>query len=232
MRRLAAPALLLLGGLALLTLVWATRAAPPGKRLNQPETTGNAMNSPHTPADESTEQATFGTGCFWCTEAIFRELKGVRAVVSGYSGGQLKNPTYEQVCTGRTGHAEVVQITFDPKVISFEELLEVFWRVHDPTTPNRQGADVGPQYRSAIFYHNDRQRQLAEEYKQKLNASGAFLKPIVTEITRFEAFYPAEDYHQQYYERHGRQPYCQLVIRPKLEKFRQVFAEKRQAVVK
>lgn len=187
-----------------------------------------SKNQPTMPSD-ATEQATFGGGCFWCTEAIFRELQGVTAVVSGYSGGQVQNPSYEQVCAGRTGHAEVIQITFDPKLVSFEELLEVFWRTHDPTTLNRQGHDVGPQYRSVIFYHNEQQRQLAEEYKKKLNASGAFAAPVVTEIRPFDAFYPAEDYHQRYYERNGRQPYCQFVIRPKLEKFRQVFAGKRKA---
>jgi len=172
------------------------------------------------------EKATFGSGCFWCTEAMFQELKGVQAVVSGYSGGTIGNPTYEAVCTGRTGHAEVVQITYDPKVVSYEELLEVFWKTHDPTTLNRQGHDIGTQYRSVIFYHNDEQKTLAEHYKAKLDESQAFSAPIVTEITKFDRFYPAETYHQNYNDFNGRERYCQIVIRPKLEKFRKVFAEK------
>lgn len=178
-------------------------------------------------ADEAgLEKATFGTGCFWCTEAVFQELKGVRAVVSGYSGGTTENPTYREVCTGRTGHAEVVQITFDPAVISYEELLQVFWKTHDPTTLNRQGADVGPQYRSAIFYHNDEQRKQSEHYKAKLDESKAFDAPIVTEITAFTRFYPAEDGHQNFYEFNSGNRYCRYVIGPKLEKFRGAFAEK------
>jgi peptide-methionine (S)-S-oxide reductase len=172
------------------------------------------------------EKATFGSGCFWCTEAFFQEMNGVQAVVSGYSGGTIANPTYEAVCSGRTGHAEVVQVTYDPKVVSYEELLELFWKTHDPTTLNRQGNDVGTQYRSVIFYHNDEQKRLAEHYKAKLDESQAFRGPIVTEIAKFERFYPAETYHQNYNDFNGRQPYCQVVIRPKLEKFRQVFAEK------
>jgi peptide-methionine (S)-S-oxide reductase len=179
--------------------------------------------------NEKLEKATFGSGCFWCTEAVFQQLNGVHTVVSGYSGGQLRNPTYEQVCGGRTGHAEVIQVTFDPAVIAFEELLEVFWQTHDPTTLNRQGSDVGPQYRSAVFYHNDNQRALAEEYKKKLDESGAFDSPIVTEISPFTEFYPAENYHQNYYRENGRQPYCVAVIRPKVEKFKQVFRDKLKA---
>ncbi|MCV9385576.1 peptide-methionine (S)-S-oxide reductase MsrA [Reichenbachiella sp. ABR2-5] len=170
--------------------------------------------------------ATFGNGCFWCTEAIFSELKGVSKVESGYSGGQTKNPTYKEVCSGTTGHAEVLQITYDPAVISFDELLEVFWKTHDPTTLNRQGNDVGTQYRSVVFYHNDTQKALAEKYKKELDASGAFADPIVTEITAFDVFYPAEDYHQNYYELNGEQPYCNFVIRPKVEKFKKVFKDK------
>ena len=177
-------------------------------------------------ASDGLHQATFGAGCFWCTEAVFRELAGVHSVVSGYSGGDLKNPSYKQVCTGQTGHAEVVQIAYDPQVISYEELLEVFWQTHDPTTPDRQGKDVGPQYRSAIFFHNEQQRLLAEGHKQKLNAAGAFDAPIVTEISPFDVFYPAEDYHQDYYKRNARQPYCSLIIRPKLEKLKKVFRDK------
>ncbi len=147
-------------------------------------------------------------------------------VRSGYSGGHVPNPSYEEVCTGVTGHAEVTRIVYNPKIISFEELLEVFWQTHDPTTLNRQGADVGTQYRSAIFYHNPEQKRLAEEYKKKLNESGAFKDPIVTEITPFTVFYEAENYHQDYYRNNGDQPYCRLVIRPKMEKFRKVFKDK------
>jgi peptide-methionine (S)-S-oxide reductase len=172
------------------------------------------------------ETATFGAGCFWCVEAVFQDLKGVQSVVSGYAGGTTKNPTYKQVCTGTTGHAEVCQITYDPGVVSFPELLEVFWKTHDPTTLNRQGNDVGTQYRSAIFYHSDEQKRLAERYKKELNASGAFASPIVTEIVPFTNFYKAEDYHQNYFNQNGNQAYCQFVIRPKVEKFRQVFRDK------
>jgi peptide methionine sulfoxide reductase msrA/msrB len=172
------------------------------------------------------EQITFGSGCFWCTEAVFAELAGVKSAVSGYSGGRRPNPTYEQVCTGATGHAEVVQVTFDPKVISVAELLEVFWKTHDPTTLNQQGADHGTQYRSAVFYHNEHQRAEAEKYKQKLDESGAFDAPIVTEITKFDKFYPAEKYHQEYFSQNPDQAYCRAVVRPKVEKFRKAFADK------
>lgn len=172
------------------------------------------------------ETATFGNGCFWCTEAIFKSLKGVETVESGYSGGKVKNPTYREVCTGETGHAEVIQITFDPSVISFEELLEVFWETHDPTTPNRQGADVGTQYRSAIFYHSPEQKEAAEKYKAELNRQNVYNKPVVTEITAFDMFYKAENYHQDYYANNPTQGYCQIVIVPKLEKFRKVFKDK------
>jgi peptide-methionine (S)-S-oxide reductase len=174
--------------------------------------------------DQNTERATFGSGCFWCTEAVFQQLRGVQSVQSGYSGGHTANPTYEQVCSGRTGHAEVIQITFDPKLISFDELLNVFWKTHDPTTPNRQGHDVGTQYRSAIFYHNDDQQRIAEAYKEQLNASGTFGAPIVTEITPFRNIYPAEQYHQNYFNQNPEQSYCAAVIRPKVEKFKKEFA--------
>lgn len=170
--------------------------------------------------------ATFGNGCFWCTEAIFQRLKGVTKVVSGYTGGKVKNPTYKEVCTGLTGHAEAIQITYDPKVISYPELLEVFWQTHDPTTLNRQGADVGTQYRSAIFYHTDEQKKLAEEYKKKLTESGAFNDPIVTEISPATEYYPAENYHQNYYNLNGSAPYCSYVIQPKIDKFKKVFKTK------
>ncbi|HYG37034.1 MAG TPA: peptide-methionine (S)-S-oxide reductase MsrA [Cytophagales bacterium] len=172
------------------------------------------------------EKATFGNGCFWCTEAIFQDLKGVESVVSGYSGGHTENPTYKEVCNGTTGHAEVLQITYDPSVITFDELLEIFWETHDPTTLNRQGNDIGTQYRSAIFYHNNEQKELAQKYKKKLDESGAFPRPIVTEITPFTIFYKAENYHQNYYNLNGSEPYCSMVIRPKVEKFRKVFKDK------
>lgn len=178
------------------------------------------------PAGVKTDTATFGTGCFWCTEAIFQELKGVLKVTSGYMGGHVPNPSYEEVCTGTTGHAECLQIIYDPSIVSFDDLLEVFWESHDPTTLNRQGNDIGTQYRSAIFYHNDEQRQKAEHYKAELDKQGAYPNPIVTEITPASAFYPAEDYHQNYYIDHGSQPYCYLVIRPKVEKFEKAFADK------
>lgn len=174
----------------------------------------------------SLEKATFGSGCFWCTEAIFQNVKGVQSVVSGFSGGQVRNPAYREVVSGRTGHAEVIQLSYDPEVISYDELLEIFWQTHDPTTLNRQGNDVGTQYRSVIFYHNDTQRQLAEKYKAGLNTASAFDSPVVTEISPFIEFYPAEDYHQNYFNLNGEQPYCAFLIRPKVEKFRKVFKEK------
>jgi peptide-methionine (S)-S-oxide reductase len=172
------------------------------------------------------ETATFGAGCFWCVEAIFEELKGVESVTSGYSGGSVENPSYKEVCAETTGHAEVAQIRYDPVLISFDNLLEVFWKTHDPTTLNQQGADKGSQYRSAIFYHNEEQRNIAEAYKTRLNEEKVYPDPIVTEITKFKAFYPAEDYHQEYYSNNGNAPYCSYVIQPKLDKFRKVFAEK------
>jgi peptide-methionine (S)-S-oxide reductase len=172
------------------------------------------------------EIATFGSGCFWCTEAIFERVNGVSSVVSGYSGGTVNNPTYKEVCDGTTGHAECSQITFDPSVISYDELLEIFWKTHDPTTLNRQGNDVGTQYRSVIFYHNDEQKQKAEYYKNKLTEEKIWDKPIVTEITKFEKFYPAEDYHQEYYENNPNQGYCAYVITPKVEKFEKIFKDK------
>ena len=173
-----------------------------------------------------TDTATFGTGCFWCTEAIFQQLKGVLKVTSGYSGGHVKNPTYEQVCEKNTGHAEVCQVIYDPTVITFDELLEVFWQTHDPTTLNKQGNDEGPQYRSVVFYHNAEQKEKSEKYKTELNKSGAFDKPIVTAVEPYKNFYSAEKYHQNYYNDNGSQPYCYFVIRPKLEKFEKVFKSK------
>jgi len=178
------------------------------------------------PVDAKLEQATFGGGCFWCTEAVYQELQGVYKVTSGYSGGRKENPTYEEICTGLTGHAEVIQIDFDPQQISFDELLEVFWKTHDPTTLNRQGADVGTQYRSVVFCHSDEQKQLAEQYKQKLNAAGAFSDPIVTEISPLDKFYAAEKKHQNFYALNSGQGYCRMVIAPKVDKVRKVFANK------
>lgn len=178
--------------------------------------------SPQLPGPES---ATFGAGCFWCVEALFQELDGVLSVESGYSGGTLENPTYKQVCGGATGHAEVCRIRFDPARVRYEKLLEVFWKTHDPTTLNRQGHDAGTQYRSVIFHHTERQKELAEKYKKALDASGAWDAPIVTEICPAAPFYKAEDYHQNYYRANPEQGYCQAVIRPKLEKFRQAFED-------
>jgi peptide-methionine (S)-S-oxide reductase len=176
---------------------------------------------------EKLETATFGAGCFWCVEAVFQQLKGVEKVVSGYSGGTVKNPSYKEVCTGRTGHAEVVQITYNPNVVSYQDLLEVFFQTHDPTTLNRQGNDEGTQYRSVIFYHNETQKEIAEKIKTALNQSGAFQNPIVTEISPATTFYVAEDYHQNYYnDNQGKNPYCSFVIKPKVDKFQKVFKDK------
>lgn len=172
------------------------------------------------------EVITLGGGCFWCIEAIFDELKGVEQVESGYSGGRIANPTYQQVCMGTTGHAEVVQITFDPKVISLKELLEIFFTVHDPTTPNRQGPDIGPQYRSVIFYHNQEQKVIAEQVLKEIDAAKLWDAPIVTEISPFKAFYKAEDYHQEYFKLNGEQPYCRFIIAPKVAKFREHYRSK------
>lgn len=175
---------------------------------------------------EGMETATLGGGCFWCLEAAFDELKGVEQVESGYSGGTVPNPSYRQVCSGKTGHAEVVQITFDPKLISFREILEVFFTVHDPTTLNRQGADVGTQYRSVIFYHSPEQKAIAEQVIKELEAQKVWKARIVTEIAPFEAFYVAEDYHQEYFRLNGQEPYCQIVIAPKMAKFRKLYRER------
>ncbi|TXC77079.1 peptide-methionine (S)-S-oxide reductase MsrA [Luteibaculum oceani] len=171
------------------------------------------------------EKATFGGGCFWCTEAIFKDLEGVLYVEPGYAGGTIKNPGYKEVCTGRTGHAEVIRIHFDAAVVSYAKLLEVFFRTHDPTTLNRQGNDVGTQYRSAVFYHNDFQKNCAETIIERLTAEGAYPNPIVTEITEVNNYYPAEDYHKNYFERNQDQPYCAMVVKPKVEKFKKVFSE-------
>jgi len=169
------------------------------------------------------EEATLGAGCFWCIDAIFRELEGVTDVSVGYSGGHVKNPAYREVCMGTTGHVEVARVVFDPKVIGFDQLLEVFFKTHDPTTLNRQGADVGEQYRSVIFYHDDRQKDVAEQAKEAMDRSGIYANPIVTAIEPLINFYPAEDYHNNYYAMNSDAPYCQAVIRPKMDKFRKEF---------
>ena len=183
-------------------------------------------HSADTSLTTKTDTATFANGCFWCTEAVFQELKGVLQVESGYTGGSVVNPTYQQVSTGNTGHAECLNIVYDPAQISFDELLEVFWKTHDPTTLNQQGNDIGTQYRSEIFYHNEEQKALATAYKAKLDSSGAFDAPIVTGIEPFSVFYKAENYHQNYFNENGEQPYCRYVIQPKLDKFRKVFKDK------
>ena len=170
--------------------------------------------------------AVLGAGCFWCVEAVFQQLNGVLSVESGFSGGFIKNPSYREVCNGTTGHAEVAKIIFNPEVVSFHEILEVFWSVHDPTTLNRQGNDIGTQYRSAIYYTSDPQKEIAEQYKNQLEQSGLFSNPIVTEITKFDVFYRAEDYHTNYFNLHGEEQYCQFVVRPKVEKFKVKFASK------
>lgn len=171
------------------------------------------------------QKATLGGGCFWCTEAIYLELKGVVDVKPGYSGGHVKNPTYKEVCEGTTGHAEVVQITFDPEIISFSQLLEVFFMTHDPTTRNRQGNDVGPQYRSVVFYHNEKQKEVAERVINLFEKEAIYSKPIVTEVAEFDKFYIAEDYHINYFARNKTQGYCQFVVAPKVEKFKKIFKE-------
>jgi peptide-methionine (S)-S-oxide reductase len=173
-----------------------------------------------------TDTATLGAGCFWCVEAVFQQLEGVLKVTSGYSGGHVANPTYEQVCEKKTGHVEVCRIVYDPAKITFDELLEVFWKTHDPTTVDQQGNDRGPQYRSAIFYHNDEQKNAGEKYKAELDKSGAWSRPIVTSVEPLKNFYEAEDYHQNYYNANADQMYCRYVIQPKLEKFEKVFKDK------
>ncbi len=185
----------------------------------------NSTNNPYHMGGE-TRIATFGGGCFWCTEAVFERVKGVQKVVSGFSGGHVKNPSYREVVTGKTGHAEVVQVHFDPSVVTYRELLEILFATHDPTTLNRQGADVGTQYRSAIFFHSPEQEKLAKEYIRELEDGNAFKDPIVTEVTAFEAFYEAEDYHQEYYENNRNAPYCNFMIGPKLKKFEKEFGSK------
>jgi peptide methionine sulfoxide reductase msrA/msrB len=192
---------------------------------SEPSRSGSSTRGVDDGSRATTQLATFGGGCFWCTEAIFSELQGVHAVASGYSGGSLDNPTYEQVGSGRTGHAEVIQVEYDPNLVSFTKLLEVFWKTHDPTTLNQQGADVGTQYRSVIFYRNDAERELSESFKAKLDQSKIFAQPIVTQIVPFEHFYPAEKYHQDYFRRNRSNRYCRSVIGPKLAKFHKLFQQ-------
>lgn len=195
--------------------------------INKPINTNmNTVTTEDISFTDTLEIATFGNGCFWCTEAVFQELKGVYKAESGYSGGKVDNPTYREICSGTTGHAEVIQIAFNPTIITYKELLEVFWATHDPTTLNRQGNDVGTQYRSVIFYHTEEQKQLAETYKEKLDISGAYPKPIVTEITAFSKFYEADNYHQDYFELNGEAPYCHYVIQPKIDKLKKAFSDK------
>jgi peptide-methionine (S)-S-oxide reductase len=181
---------------------------------------------PATGSGTNIDTATLGAGCFWCVEAVFQRLEGVLTVESGYSGGSVKNPAYREVCNGTTGHAEVARITYDKSKLSFDELLEVFWKTHDPTTLNYQGNDHGTQYRSVVFYHNEEQKKLAEKYKAEINASGAYPNPIVTEISPAKEFYKAEDYHQNYFNQNGQEGYCQYVIQPKVEKFEKIFKSK------
>lgn len=176
--------------------------------------------------EQREERATLAGGCFWCLEAVFADLRGVARVVSGYAGGEVTNPTYQAVCSGTTGHAEVVQVTYDPQVVSFAELLEVFFTIHDPTTLNRQGGDIGTQYRSAIFYHSPEQKEIAERLISEFDSRHVWDAPIITEVAPLEVFYPAEDYHQEYYENNQNQPYCRAVIAPKVSKFRQKYLEK------
>jgi len=195
-------------------------------------TTQTTNMSEEKTTSQTTDTASFGTGCFWCTEAIFQRLNGVVKVISGYSGGSVPNPTYEEVSTGTTGHAECCEVIYDPSLISYDELLEVFWKTHDPTTLNRQGNDVGTQYRSVIFYHSPEQKEKAEHYKAALNDSNAFNKPVVTAIEPFTNFYSAEAYHQKYFDYNPGQMYCRLVILPKVEKFEKVFKTKLKSTAK
>ena len=196
------------------------------QNLTQSKTFKQMNAQPKETTTRKMDTATFGAGCYWCTEAQFQQLKGVDKVESGFTGGQVDNPTYKEVCNGTTGHAEVCNIYYDPSIISFDELLAAFWTCHDPTQLNRQGNDIGTQYRSAIFYHDDMQRKKSEEYKKKLNEEKVFDKPVVTEIAPFTKFYKAENYHQNYYNENGDQPYCTFVVRPKVEKFKKVFKDK------
>lgn len=211
-----------------LTLLFACRGgqASQNQSMSQSSHSESKLNSSLSPAPSGhTDTATFGAGCFWCVEAVFQQIKGVDTAISGFMGGGIAHPTYKEVCSGLTGHVEVVQITFDPAVVSFERLLEVFWKTHDPTTPNRQGADEGAQYRSVVFYHTPAQKESAEKIKAALNASHVFDAPVITGVEAAAAFYKAEDYHQNYFRENGEQAYCRAVVRPKVEKFETLFKE-------
>ncbi len=210
------------GFLSILFFALAATGADPA----EPSQPDNIHTDTTSIMSKTVETASFGAGCFWCVEAVFENVDGVESVVSGYSGGQRPNPTYEQVTTGVSGHAEACQVHFDPAKVTYAEILEIFWKTHDPTTKDRQGNDVGTQYRSVIFYHDEEQRRIAEHYKKKLAEARVYDDPIVTEIVKFEAFYKAEKYHQDYYSTNPDQPYCRFVIQPKLEKFRKVFGHK------
>jgi peptide-methionine (S)-S-oxide reductase len=210
---------------AVAAILWATGLIDE-YRPQGPFFRASLAGRPSASLPEGLELATFGGGCFWCTEAVFQNVKGVESVVSGYSGGSVKNPTYEEVCSRSTGHAEVIQVVFDPKVVSYADILDVFFETHDPTSLNRQGNDVGPQYRSVIFYHSEAQRAAAEQAKKKVDDSRRYVRPAVTEIAPYTAFYPAEDYHQNFYRDNARHPYCKMVIRPKLDKFEETYKDK------
>jgi peptide-methionine (S)-S-oxide reductase len=217
-------------GLVAIGLVLGLWAAVPSPGDFDPPGTFPALDpaeaGPEPPPGATTQVATFGAGCFWCSEAVFERVKGVKSVVAGYSGGSVPDPTYGQVRDGTTGHAEAVQVTFDPKAVSYAALLEVFWRSHDPTTPDRQGHDAGPQYRSVIFYHTDRQKELAERYRRKIDEAGVYPSPVVTEVEAFTAFFPAGADHQDYYNRNSRSGYCRATIGRKLDKLKAVFGER------
>ncbi len=211
--------LAVLGWLSMSGCLWGNNAVQDGQQDT------DKAKQVQTDEGKKLETITLGGGCFWCTEAVFLQVKGVEKVVSGYMGGKTVNPTYKQICTGQTGHAEVIQVHYDPKVVRVERILEIFWGTHDPTTLNRQGADIGTQYRSAVFFHQDSQREVAETLIKKLEEAKVFDDPIVTEVTAASSFYPAEDYHQNYYSLNSSQGYCQAVIKPKLDKLKKVFAE-------
>lgn len=212
---------------ALLTILTAFSACAQKKNSKLESVQFTGPENKKSTMENKRDTATFANGCFWCTEAIFQDVNGVEKVTSGYTDGDKKNPTYEEVCTGTTGFAEALQIVYDPAVVSFDELLEIFWKTHDPTTLNRQGNDVGTQYRSGVYYHSDNQKEKAEYYKNALDKSGAFSDPIVTEIKPFRHFYAAEDYHQGYFNgNENKNPYCKVVIRPKVDKFKIAFKDK------
>lgn len=216
----------LVKGLSMLLLGISFSACAQKDNYSHSKTFKQMSGSTPTETTHKIETATFGAGCYWCTEAQFQQLQGVEKVESGFSGGHVDNPTYKEVCDGTTGHAEVCNISYDPSLISYDELLAAFWTCHDPTTLNRQGNDVGTQYRSAIFFHNAEQKQKAEAYKKQLNDEKAWSSPVVTEIVPFKRFYKAEDYHQNYYNANGSQPYCTFVVKPKVDKFKKVFKDK------